>query len=631
MISRSLLKARTLGRLGLANLGRVAAYRALVGSRSYERLLPMGAPITGPFLDFSACRGLPRHPAAVNPQSWIAAAQRVLSGELRAFSERWVRVGFPPDWRRSVLTDSRLDDVAHHWSRVPDFGLAGGDIKGFWEPSRFDGFVTLTLGWLCSGQKELGSAMETWLQDWSRSNPVNTGVQWKCGQESGIRLMQALLAVDLAEQWAGLRTTPSFAEWVAEHCARIAPTMLYAVGQDNNHGTSEAAALFAGGAWLVRQAIDPDLTARGHRWSALGRRWLENRLERLVMEDGSFSQHSTNYHRLMLDTCAFAETVRRRWDLPPWSEATAGRCAAATRWLAALTDPDSGRAPNLGANDGARLFVLDGSDYEDQRPSVRWAQALFATDAPLPAADDQRLAWLGLTPARSPSVPAQPSPCTLFEQGGYVRMAQGSAWLLLRLPTYRFRPSHADGLHLDFWLDGEERLCDGGSYAYNADADTLTYFSGTASHNTVQFDGRDQMPRLSRFLFGDWLRCETLQVDEGSSSVRAAYRDHWGARHERHVRLGPNRCTVTDIVDGFRERATLRWRLARSSQDVGGDPSSLADDRLRLVVRSSSPVARSERVAGWVSRHYGRRTPIVVLEVDVTRPSTLTTEISWNP
>ena len=41
--------------------------------------------------------------------------------------------------------------------------------------------------------------------------------------------------------------------------------MAYALGQQNNHGTSEAAALFIGGSWL-EQLGDP----RGARWSRIG-------------------------------------------------------------------------------------------------------------------------------------------------------------------------------------------------------------------------------------------------------------------------------------------------------------------------------------------------------------------------
>jgi hypothetical protein len=40
----------------------------------------------------------------------------------------------------------------------------------------------------------------------------------------------------------------------------------------------------------------------------------------------------------------------------------------------------------------------------------------------------------------------------------------------------------------------------------------LNYFAGTASHNTIQFDDRDQMPRVSRFLFGDWLKPDVIEL-----------------------------------------------------------------------------------------------------------------------
>jgi hypothetical protein len=62
--------------------------------------------------------------------------------------------------------------------------------------------------------------------------------------------------------------------------------------------------------------------------------------------------------------------------------------------------------------------------------------------------------------------------------------------------AFRFRPSQADALHLDFWLAGSNVLRDAGSYSYNTEPEWLNVFPGhNASHNTVQFDDRDQMPR----------------------------------------------------------------------------------------------------------------------------------------
>jgi hypothetical protein len=330
-----------------------------------------------------------------------------------------------------------------------------------------------------------------------------------------------------------------------------------------------------------------------------------------VLSDGSFSQHSVNYHRLMLDTCALAETVRRAQGEPAFSARAAERFAAATRWLAALTDPRSGDAPNLGANDGARLFVLD----------------LFLDAAPDQA--DERLAWLGLDAGARGAASVRPRATQLLADGGYARLGSTDAWALLRLPRFRFRPSHADALHLDLWVGGVNRLRDAGSFSYNADDQWLRYFGGTASHNTVQFDGRDQMPRLSRFLFGDWLEAEELFLDEAGMAVSAAYHDGQGARHRRRVRLEPRRCVVVDEVSGFRDKAVLRWRVA---PDPGGwlcADGVWSGAHLRIAVRSSAPLARFECVEGWESRHYDEKSPLPVLEVEVGAYASLTTEITW--
>lgn len=622
----ALAKARTYWRLGPANLARAAFYRALLRSGHYRRRMPMGEPLRGPFFTFPDGDGVPRRPAIADAAAWTAKARRVLGGELPVFSNGWREAGFPPRWQRSLITQIDEPSRAVHWSLLPDFALAGGDVKGYWESSRFDGLLILALGWLCSGDAGLRDGIARWLEDWCAANPANTGLQWKCGQETGLRLMHVLLVADLLERWGGVKPAPALAEFVHQHAERIAPTMLYAVAQDNNHGTSEAAALFVAGLFLVRQGDAAGATA-GRRYGALGRRWLEERIGRLVLPDGSFSQHSVNYHRLMLDTCALAETARRAQGKPAFSAHTTERLAAATRWLAALTDPRSGDAPNLGANDGARLFVLDASAYRDFRPSVRWAAHLFLDAAPDPA--DERLAWLGLDAVGRGDTGVRTRDTQVLADGGYARLGANGAWALLRLPRFRFRPSHADALHLDLWVGGVNCLRDAGSFSYNADDHWLRYFGGTASHNTVQFDGRDQMPRLSRFLFGDWLEAEELELDEAGGTIRAAYRDGQGARHRRSVTLEAGRCVVVDEVSGFRDQAVLRWRIAPTEGGWTCADGVWRDAHLRIAVRSSAPIARFECVEGWESRHYDEKTPLPVLEVQVGADATLTTEITW--
>ncbi len=619
----ALAKVRTYWRLGPANLARAALYRALLRGGYYRRRMPLGMPLHGPFFSFPDDGVPPRRPALADAAAWTAKARRVLGGELPVFSNGWREAGFPPRWQRSLITQIDEPSRAVHWSLLPDFALAGGDVKGYWESSRFDGLLILALGWLCSGLAEFRDGIGRWLEDWCAENPANTGLQWKCGQETGLRLMHVLLVADLLEHWGGVRPAPALADFVRQHAERIAPTMLYAVAQDNNHGTSEAAALYVAGLFLKHHGN----AGAGGRYAALGRRWLEERIGRLVLSDGSFSQHSVNYHRLLLDTCALAESARRAQGEPAFSARTSERLAAATRWLVALTDPRSGDAPNLGANDGARLFVLDASVYRDFRPSLRWASRVFLDNAP--DASDERLAWLGLDAGARGDDGVRPRATQLLADGGYARLDTRGAWALLRLPRFRFRPSHADALHLDLWVDGVNRLRDAGSFSYNVEDLWLRYFAGTASHNTVQFDGRDQMPRLSRFLFGDWLEAEEIALDETGTAVSAAYRDSQGARHRRHVQLEPGRCLVVDEVSGFRDKAVLRWRIAPTGDGRSCADGVWSDAHLRITIRSSAPLARFECVDGWESRYYDEKTPLPVLEVEVGADATLTTEITW--
>lgn len=150
------------------------------------------------------------------------------------------------------------------------------------------------------------------------------------------------------------------------------------------------------------------------------------------------------------------------------------------------------------------------------------------------------------------------------DDGGFAMLRRGQVMAMLRYPRFRFRPSQADALHLDLWLGADNLLRDAGSYSYHTDPQWLNYFGGTASHNTVQFDGRDQMPRLSRFLLGDWIKSECiqpLQEDNQASSFAVSYRDGKGARHHRSVSLQDAALQVTDKVQGFALQAVLRWRL----------------------------------------------------------------------
>lgn len=611
-MNRALTLLRTALALGVPSVARVVAYR--IGVRLEVN---------------SVCRiraAVPKGPFFTDGSSVIApvAAPPVADWQdsARLFGHCVVAIGTqPPDWLANPLSGQLVPEPERMWWKIPDFDPQVGDIKLVWELSRMDWALAFAQR-ARNGDTSALQRLNDWLTDWCQHNPPYRGPNWKCGQEASIRVMHLAMAALILGQTR--QTSPALRDLIDLHLQRIVPTLSYAIGQDNNHGTSEAAALFIGGSWLQALGLSD-----GARWAELGRSWLENRALRLIGEDGSFSQYSLNYHRVMLDTFSMAEVWRRHMGLLQFSAEVQRRLRAATGWLHRMINPINGEGPNVGANDGARLLQLTDTSYRDCRPCVQLAMSLFAGQRAFAEAGvwDYPLHWLGVP---LPQDVAAPAGSCQADDGGFVVLRRGAVMAMLRYPRFRFRPSQADALHLDFWLGGGNLLRDAGTYGYNTQPQWLNYFGGTAGHNTVQFDERDQMPRLGRFLLGDWLKTlsiKALREEDATTSFSAAYRDRCGARHLRHVSLEDAHLRVVDEVAGFARKAVLRWRLAPGCWTLDG--CRLTDGTQTLMVHASMPVVRCELVEGWESRHYLEKTAVPVLEIEVQQAGTLITDYRW--
>lgn len=609
-VAQFALKARTAYALGLPNIFRVTVYRLslLVGLNPVRRLKARS--LNAPFFK----------PVSLPAKATPSTAWRDRARFFGWFPVEWSKGGCP-DWHSNPISGRRIAESDRSWWEIPDFDPRVGDIKAVWEASRFDWVLAMAQR-AAAGETGEWARLNGWLDDWCRANPPYRGPNWKCGQEASIRVMHLAMAALISGQ--AEIPCDSLLDLIETHLMRIAPTLSYAMAQDNNHGTSEAAALFIGGSWLVRSG-----RPGGEHWERLGRRWLENRARRLIAPDGSFSQYSVNYHRLLLDTFSMVEVWRRYARLETFSAVWQSRAAAAACWLAAVVDPDSGDAPNLGANDGARLLPLTDTDFREFRPSVQLAMGLFTAKRVYPAEGiwNAPLHWLGVN---VPEAAAAPAGSRLFNDGGYALLRRGEATALLRYPRFRFRPGQADALHLDFWLSGENLLRDGGSFSYNTEEHWTNYFSGAAGHNTVQFDDRDQMPRLGPFLFGDWLETREvtpLEETEQAVSCGADYLGRRGVTHGRRVRLDDKQLVVCDEVSGFERKAVLRWRLKPGPWKVEGN--TVTDGRHLLSVHGTVPMIRFHLSQGWESRYYLNKAAVPVLEVEVNAPGVLTTEYRW--
>jgi len=598
---------RTYARLGPASIARVAAYRLGLKSGRHPVQQLVAAVAQPPFFRSSG--------------SATARAEPNRAWDEGMWWFGWHRAALPdgpPNWFANPFSDAAQPDATLDWWSIPDFGA--GDIKGLWELSRMDWAVAWATTAACGDAAAL-ERLNLWLADWAQRNPPYKGPNWKCGQEASIRVLHLVAAAWVLGQDANPEA--GLVDMLRAHLQRIAPTMSYAIGQQNNHGTSEAAALFIGGSFLAGH--DP----RAASWARKGRRWLEERAACLIEPDGSFSQYSVTYHRLMLDTYSLAEAWRRHRGLPTFSERLRMRLAAATGWLHAMTDAQTGDAPNIGANDGARLLQLTGTDYRDFRPSVQLAAAVFlGVDAFGPGPWTAPLRWLNGVDGR----PAAPVGSASFDDGGYHVMRQGQAMVVLRYPRFRFRPSQADALHLDLWHAGRNLLRDAGTFSYNADG--AEWFGGTAAHNTITVDMRDQMPRLGRFLFGDWLRAEGVQTareGNGSVTATAAYTDRAGASHHRHVVLTADGLTCIDTLSGPFRQAELRWRLCPGDWVMEGN--SLRCEGVAMTFEAEAETEGDSLAPALAttseSRYYLNRTEAPLLLVTLRNPCRIITRIDF--
>lgn len=495
----------------------------------------------------------------------LGDADKILAGYFRYFAWDWKDLGKEPNWFLNPYTGKSCSSDLKHWTRVSEFDAEVGDIKCIWETSRFEWVLTLARAYAITKDVSYLDRLNELLKTWVHANPSEMGPNWRCGQEASLRCFNMLLAHSILDE--GISS--SLESFLYAHIERINSNIRYALIQDNNHGTSEAVGLYIIGLFLENNSNDENLKTRARYLKLKGRRYLEELVCKLILRDGSFSQHSVNYHRVMLDTLSLAEFYRRKYQEPEFSPQIKERIKLAINWLKQMVLGEMGAVPNLGANDGAMINVLHGCDYRDYRPSIQLALALFKDGVPFDEGDhDESLFWLNLRSNFKEIKKVDSN----FLEGGYLVRHIGDASLLFRLPVYKFRPSQADAMHLDLWVKGENVLTDGGSFSYNDKTGIGDLLKSAKGHNVIVFDNADPMPKISRFLYGLWLKGLSKVAD---NSILAQYSDYRGNFHRREIRLEEDRIIVTDQIRGSFTSAKMYWHLGFSKfQDrikVSGD------------------------------------------------------------
>lgn len=526
--------------------------------------------------------------------------------------------------------------VAHqHWTKQTYATENGRDIKFIWEPARFAWATILARAYALGADERYAAAFWQFTEEFARHNPPNQGPQWASAQEVALRLIHIAFSYSLLERSA--ESTPErkqfLAAFLAAHAERLPASLSYAKAQNNNHLISEALGLCTAALLLPGHS-------KAAQWQRLGWRCINAAYPRQVYEDGRYIQNSLNYQRLILQCGIWAEFLSRAGGktLKP---NTLEALARASHYVFEAMDPLTGKVPNLGHNDGARLLPISTAAYQDYRPEMQAAGRLFLGQQLFEQGPwDELSKWLlpENLEVKTRSLPKQA-----------LRITGKHSWASLHAVKHHHPPSHADQLHTELWWQGHAVAQDAGTYLYNEAPPWENSLAGVDSHNTVMINQQDQMLRATRFLYLDWAQADVFSVS--TDQIVAAHNGYakLGFTHQRQLRyLGADSYEVLDDIHNPQHKscsARLHWLLPDWPWTFKDNGLNLDGPGVRVqlnlisveemqisLVRAGKLLHGSDSTApnrGWVSPTYGVKLPALSLAATIHSNSHLHIESRW--
>lgn len=544
--------------------------------------------------------------------------EQIKTGHIQYFNKQWIKVGQPIRWHHNP--DSNYEYPKHtHWAYIPDLSAAQGDIKYVWEKSRFS-FLYTIIRYDQHFNKDSSAFVWDLISSWIDQNPINQGPNYKCSQEISLRLLNWTYALYFYKESSDLKevifnkTLNSMRQQLIHvyrniHFSRITVR--------NNHAITETMCLY-----LIAMLFPSFPESK--KYQKIGKKYFEEEIAYQIYKDGSYLQFSMNYHRVVVQLLTWAMELSKR-NNDSLSPTTTKRAEATLAFLLNLQDDSTGLLPNYGANDGALFFKLNNEAFLNHSAQLNALHHTLKGSHIYRQTDLFEDTWW-YSGGKIDLQKIQPfENSNIFEAttGGFYVLRQKAYFAMLRCGNHKDRPQQADQNHLDIWYMGKNILRDNGSYKYNTDAETVNYFSGTASHNTVQIGSYNQMLKGGRFIWYYWsqaLKVETLShadhdaIDAVASVYTYLDQEITHRRQVRQYHLLP-RWEVEDTLDlgNFSTNESFKqiWHLSDDFYELGFEIKSW---------NKSGETIEARLTSGWHSPVYGDKQASQVLTFEHHEP-----------
>ena len=487
--------------------------------------------------------------------------KRILQGDVLFFSSFWMERDKLSSWTKNPESGKDFG-AGTHWSQIESYDPEKGDIKYVWERARFSYLLDI-MRYDAATKENHSPFVFNEIIDFITHNPLNTGPNYVCSQEISIRLLNWLFLLSFYRKSTVL----------TEECFSLIVRSIYGqlkhvysnidfscIAVRNNHAITECSMLYIGG------LLFPEFPESA-KWKKVGLKRLVKEVEYQIYPDGTHLQYSTNYHRVVLQTLTYVLALMNA-NQESVPDILLERYCKSIEFLFRCQDEKTGWLPNYGGNDGALFFPLSDADYRDYRPQLDAAYYLATGKNLYPEIFEERKWFCSNTKTFHNQFELKPQDGFFrFDDGGmYIIHDQGTMTFFKCTSYSKNRPSQADDLHLDIWVDGKNVLNDAGSFQYNTSPEDILYFFGTESHNTVMLDDQSQMKKGPRFIWFNWTPEAHFKFEERddqwilNGKILAFQTLGKSIYHERTMRKmkGSSTWKITDMIINKPEGSKMR-------------------------------------------------------------------------